>query len=250
MSEMSDTTHTEDTFSASNRFNFATQHLRAATRAAKDAYEVEEANPTADLGPWFDDMMQWVPVSVVMAAAALEANANEIIQDILDGSSLPATNETKQLLTDLKEEKAGNTCDKYRRLARLFDKEPELGTIAWQDAKLLVRFRNHLMHFKPTWDHEDIHDGLVKGLKTRIQVFRAYKSAKSSSVFPYGFMTYGCSKWSVATVRAFSESFSMLLGVNDTLRPRILISRSLNEIARLPSIGDALSQPPPIAHLK
>jgi hypothetical protein len=30
-------------------------------------------------------MMRLVPISVVMAGAALEASANEIIQDILDG---------------------------------------------------------------------------------------------------------------------------------------------------------------------
>ena len=61
------------------RSDFAIQHLRAATRAARHAYEVEQANMTADHGPWFNDMLSWVPVSVVMAAAALEANANELI---------------------------------------------------------------------------------------------------------------------------------------------------------------------------
>ena len=51
------------------------------------------------------------------------------------------------------------------------------------------------MHFKPAWDYEDIHDGnLVKGQKTRIPIYRAYKDRFQ---FPYGFLTYGCAKWSV-----------------------------------------------------
>jgi hypothetical protein len=84
------------------RSNFAIHHLRAATQA-RHAYEVEQANTTADHGPWFDDMLSWVPVSVVMAAAVLEANANELIQDILDGiATVPLSKGCKLLLSDLK----------------------------------------------------------------------------------------------------------------------------------------------------
>jgi hypothetical protein len=63
------------------RSNFAVHHLRAAALAARNSYNVEQANLTAEHGPWFDEMMLFVPVSVVMAGAALEASANELIQD-------------------------------------------------------------------------------------------------------------------------------------------------------------------------
>src|SRR6266581_4070536 len=90
------------------RTNFAFNHLRAATQAARSACEVE-ANAPAELGAWFDEMILWVPVSVVMAGAALEAGANEVIQDILDGSTgLPVTDSRKVLLADLKKEQSGN----------------------------------------------------------------------------------------------------------------------------------------------
>jgi hypothetical protein len=49
------------------RSSFAVQHLRAAAQAARKAYEIEQANLTAEHGPWFDEMMLFVPVSVVMA---------------------------------------------------------------------------------------------------------------------------------------------------------------------------------------
>jgi hypothetical protein len=88
------------------------------------------------------------------------------------------------------------------------------GNLAWQDAKLLVEFRNSFMHFKPAWDHEtDIHDGtLVKRLKLKMPVHRAYEIGFQ---FPYGFMTYDCTKWSLLTVLAFSAYFSTLLGLKD-----------------------------------
>jgi hypothetical protein len=81
------------------------------------------------------------------------------------------------------------------RLALLFDKEPDTGQSAWEDGQLLVKFRNSLMHFKPAWDDEDIHSGtLVKGLKSKVPVVNSWQG---KFLFPYGFMTYGCAKWSV-----------------------------------------------------
>jgi hypothetical protein len=194
--------------------SFARNHLQAAVGAARDAYKVEQANANAEFGAWFEEMMRLVPVSVVMAGAALEASANELIQDILDGSTnLSVTKGCKLLLMDLKDERSGNATDKHRKLALLFDKEPETGKVAWQDGELLVKFRNSFMHFKPAWDDEAIHSGaLVKGLKTRMHVARAYQS---SFQFPYGFMTYGCAKWAVQTVLTFSSTFTKLLGVTD-----------------------------------
>lgn len=118
---------------------FAINHLQAAARAARDAYDVEQANATADFGRWFDEMMRLVPVSVVMAAAALEANANELIQEILDGSvhsKLPASR--KELLKDLKDDHSGNAWDRYRRFALVMDKEPDKGTEPWRNARLLL----------------------------------------------------------------------------------------------------------------
>ena len=66
------------------RSNFATNHLKVAAKSARDGHLIEHENAQEPFGPWFDGMMQLVPVSVIMAGAALEANANEILQDILD----------------------------------------------------------------------------------------------------------------------------------------------------------------------
>jgi hypothetical protein len=203
------------TATLSLRSNFAINHLRAAWWAALKAYEVEQANDTTAFGSWFDDMMMIVPVAVVMAGAALEANANEIIKDILDGiAKVSVTNSQRILLADLLDERSGNATDKYRRLALLLDKDPKMGNESWENARLLVNFRNSFLHFKPAWDDDkDTHDGkLVKGLKTKIPICHAYKG---SFMFPYGFMNFECAKWSVLSVLAFSAEFSALLGIND-----------------------------------
>ena len=144
-----------DIFSAtvSLRSNFAIHHLRVAIRDALSAHAVELANDATKYGTWFDDMMMNVPVSVVMAAAALEANSNEIIQDILDRpAQMQLTDSLKALLKDLKDDRSGNAMGKYRTLALILDKIPGTGTAAWQNAVLLFKFRNSFMHFKPAWD--------------------------------------------------------------------------------------------------
>jgi hypothetical protein len=196
------------------RTNFAILHLRAAANAARNAHDVESQNATAEFGPWFDEMLLSVPVSIVMGGAALEATANELIQDLLDGSPVfSLTRGCKCLLADLKEDRSGNAIGKFRQLALLLDKEADTGSLAWQDADLLVKFRNSFMHFKPAWDHDSIHTGkLTEGLKSRIKVVGSWHG---NFLFPYGFMTYDCAKWSVSTVLAFSHSFSLLLGVHD-----------------------------------
>jgi hypothetical protein len=101
-------------------------------------------------------MLRLVPVSIVMAGAALEANANEIVQDILDATGkaagLEITKGQRQLLRDWKEDRSGNSLANYRGLAHLLDKDPQTGDAVWEPARHLVEFRNLFMHFKPAWN--------------------------------------------------------------------------------------------------
>jgi hypothetical protein len=193
---------------------FAVNHLQTAANSARHAYEIEKANANASFGPWLEGMMRLVPVSVVMAGAALEACANELLQDILD--SQPHSRLTPcraKLLMDLKNDHSGNAIGKFRRLALLMDKDPDTSIEPWHNARLLVKFRNEFMHFKPSWDDDDIHSGvLVRELRKKIPAIDAYKG---KFLFPYGLMSYGCAKWSVQTVMEFSSDFAKLLGVTD-----------------------------------
>lgn len=111
------------------RTGFSFNHLQVAVKAARDAHRIQSANVRAPFGPWFDGVLQAVPVAIVMSAAALEANANETIDDILEGlARLPITDSQKQLLNDLKDDKAGNFREKYRKLALTLGKVPDCGS--------------------------------------------------------------------------------------------------------------------------
>src|SRR5271156_202531 len=116
---ISEASGASDTLGIEIKTNFAIYHLWAAARAARSAYEVQQANLNAVFGPWFEEMIQLVPVSVVMAGAALEAPKNE---------------------------QTGNATARYRQVALLLDTAPAKGSAPWQDADLLVKFRNAFMH--------------------------------------------------------------------------------------------------------
>jgi hypothetical protein len=193
---------------------FALNHLQVAADSARQAYKVEQTNRDTEFGPWFDGMMRLVPVCVVMAGAALEASANELLQDFLDGlPNFPITGSRKRLLEDLKDDRSGNATIRCRRLALLMDKDADTGAEGWGNAALLIKFRYEFMHFRPSWDSDDIHDGkLVERLRIKVPVVKAFKG---KLLFPHGFMTYGCAKWAVQTVLTFSAEFTEVLGVND-----------------------------------
>ncbi len=203
------------TASAGIRTTLAAHHLEAAAKAARRVHEVEAENAGAERGGFVGDIMQHASVSVVMAAAALEANVNETVSDILDGiAPLTITRARRELLADLRGRMVGPE-EKYRHLALLLDKTPDRGGAAWQDVLLLTRLRNDLMHFKPAWDDEAVHARMLEMMRRRLGVSRFYRGG---FVYPHGFLAYGTARWAVRTVLAFAACFSALVGVEDRFR--------------------------------
>ncbi len=197
------------------RSNFAATHMRIAIRDALNAHSVEQRNDINVFGTWFDDMMMYVPVTIISAAAALEASSNELIQDILDGgTSYHLTEGNRLLLEDLKRDRSGNALAKFKKLGLLLNKVPTTDSAAWQNAGVLFMFRNSFMHFKPAWDSDmGVHNSsLTNALKQRVPVVPAYER---NLIFPYGFLNYGCAKWAVQSARSFSSEFCILTSLND-----------------------------------
>jgi hypothetical protein len=199
------------------RRNFAGPHLHSAIRAAKRAHTVETESNTNVFGDWYTELMEAVPVAIVMSGASLEASANELIEDLLQAQPpLPVTVGMKQFLEELKTDRSGNSLGKFQRIAWMFDKIPDRGCAAWQNGQILISARNSLMHFRPTFETSDQQNNqesdVVKCLKGRVPISPPHRS---HLVFPHSFMTYGCAKWAVASVKEFYAYFSALLGLPD-----------------------------------
>ncbi|MDE2517518.1 MAG: hypothetical protein KGL12_15935 [Rhodospirillales bacterium] len=215
-----------DSFTVRVRTNFAVFHLRAAVDAALRTYKAEQQSKegkqedqTSRPQPPSNDILMLVPVSVTMSGFSLEANVNEIIQDILDGSTdLPVTEGRKELLIDFKKDRSGNSLEKYTKVALLFDKIPDKGRSEWENAKLLVQFRNELAHFKPAWSsysdgENDTNKNNINLLKNNnLTIHPAYERTPR---FPEALMTYNNAKWSVNSVLKSSALFCNLLNIKN-----------------------------------
>lgn len=203
------------------RSNIAIHHLHSAAKAAERAHAIESANAGAEHGPWFDDMLHAVPVAIIMAAAAIEAHANESIQDLLDrtgGDAVPEPH--KELLRREKERTAGNALDRWETVALLLGNQPNRGRHEWGDAALLIRMRNGLMHFRPAWSNAEEENGkLVEAVRGRgVRLYPPY--AQGNLRFPYCFITYSAAKWSVLVARQFVAYVTPIVGVMDRFSRR------------------------------
>jgi DNA-binding transcriptional regulator YdaS (Cro superfamily) len=193
---------------------FAVNHLQAAVKAARDAHRIQSEHVGAAFGSWFDGMLQTVPVAIMMAAAALEANASESIEDILDGrANIPVTDSQKGLLGDVRRDKSESLAEKYRRLALILGKAPDRSKVIWEDIDLLTSLRDQITHCDSTWDYvQNRYGKFSHRILTKVPVADAYEGRFA---VPYGLMTYESSKWAVETAKGFSTEFSKLTGIID-----------------------------------
>jgi hypothetical protein len=201
------------------RSNFAANHLLSARDATVRAHAIQRENSGTSFGPWFNGMLREVPVAFIMSAAALEAQINEVLQDILDGTSnFIRSKEHKILLKDLKKSTSGNPLEKCIELALLLDNQPDTKALEWADARLLIKIRNRLMHFKPAWSDgnrdSDLEDDLQKRSRELPQINTINANIlEGRLMFPHHLVTYEWAKWSIKTVLNFEIHFTRHLGV-------------------------------------
>jgi hypothetical protein len=206
------------------RSNFAIAHLKAAAHSAREAHRVQTANLGTRHGPWFDEMMIHVPVSIVMAAASVEAAVNEWAQDILDNpGKYQLIDSQTHLVKYLLDDRTGTALSRFGKLCLYLGTVPSMGCAEYENARWLTEFRNHFMHFKPAWDDDGVHDNrLVRALKKK--GIPEYGPYKTKFFLPYGFMTYGCANWAVQSAIDFSMHSSAAYGLPEHL------SNSMNSL--------------------
>lgn len=203
-----------DSATASVRVNLSLRMLIAAHGAALRAHEVETATATSSNGDRYTEIEPHVLIAVMMSAAAIEAAANEIIKDYLDRpSEFSLTAARIALLKQTFTERAGNPRQKFKQISLVLDRKPDTSAHVWNELSLLIALRNMLMHFKPRWDHEPSPDEFTTIL-ARIGGANLFH-AGPPPIFPRAAMTYGCSKWAVQTVLAFTAHYAAHLGIKD-----------------------------------
>lgn len=204
------------------RSYFSTNFLWTALHLDRLVGELEGADGRR---PRFDMAHRSYAVSSVIASAAfLEAVASELFQDAIDGHGLTDTGYLASLAPDavtamatLWRETAGGRdlepVEKWQRLlecsgpARL-----DAGAPPVQDAALLVRLRNALVHFKPETIAADEAHLLERQLKGKFRDNQLMAGA-GNPWWPSHGLGQGCTSWAVHAARQLSDSVLDTIGV-------------------------------------
>ena len=198
------------------RAYFSSSHLWGAQHFTRLAREIEDQH-TGNKAVFKIDLRAYVTNAVLSAVAFLEASINEVYDDVAHehpGYVDPLSPETKRLLAGLWDRVAlWPILDKYRTAllcsgVDTFDK----GQQPYQDAKLLIKLRNQLIHARPKTQNTGDFDKLCKGLKTRFKPSRLMNNT-ANPYFPDHCLGAGCAGWAVVSAQAFADEFFHRVGM-------------------------------------
>jgi len=200
--------------------NFALTHFKAAKLFSQKTQDIERAHVGQKFGNFWQEICIYCALSVMTAAASLEALINELflapgpLQDAVNDFDVffwgKSTRGKKR--NDGLERKPA--LEKYKKAVKLLggtalspeDKE-------FSAAEALIAFRNYLVHFKPLWDHEGRDNDLKKSLSGLFEL--SPYADEGASFLEKKCMSAGCSEWAVQTVVDFVGYFSDRSGLVD-----------------------------------
>jgi hypothetical protein len=199
----------------SSRYSFTSQFLRGAAIFTRRADEIETGGGsiTEQLA---SEHMASVVGAVTQSAAALEAEISEVAihgpghhlgSNGLDASARSFLNP----LADLIDREP--TLRRYDLVLHLLSKPAfDKGSSPYQEAALLIRLRNELIHYKSPWSEQIASSALFAQLE-RFRFSLPAFVRPSENFFPRRCLVAGIASWSVTTASAFVTAFYDKIGL-------------------------------------
>lgn len=203
------------------RVYYSSYHLWAARHLAALLKTIEDV--PADR-PRFDIRHRAYATSCIFSTVSfLEAAINELFQDVADGhesyvAGLDA--ESKRIMSEFwtVSEDRSRLLDKYQ-LALTFLRKQQFdpGQAPFQDASLVVKLRNELVHYRPRSLAGDAEPPLARKLMGKFDD-NALMRGSGNPWFPDKCLGHGCSAWAVQSVVAFADAFFRRVAVEPNYR--------------------------------
>jgi hypothetical protein len=204
------------------RSSFTVTFMCACAGFARQASDIEVANPNSIDDATCIEHRGLVIAAVMQSVAALEAESWEVTSFGpghhlgSNGIDVQALNFLQPLAGIIDRESVLN---RYWMILHLLRRPPlDRGTQPWQDADLLVRLRNELVHYKSKWGQEMERQKLFKLLKDLHHPSPPFVKG-GMNFFPHECLSAACAKWAVRTAAAFIESFYDRLDIPSPLKP-------------------------------
>ncbi|MEH2546811.1 hypothetical protein V1283_003456 [Bradyrhizobium sp. AZCC 2262] len=201
---------------ATTRYSFTAQFLRGAAIFARRAWVLDGDAGISTSEELRSEHVACVVGSLTQATAAIEAEISEITIHGpghhlgSNGTDVAAREFLRPLAETIDGEPSLRRYDLVLHLLRkpAFDR----GANPYQDAALLVRLRNELIHYKSKWGDEMDEQRLFAQLE-RLQFEKPVFAHPSSNFFPHKCLSPSLASWSVLTGVEFINAFYHRLGV-------------------------------------
>lgn len=207
----------------SMRNYFSTNFLWTALHTSRLVGELEAAEGER---PRFDMAHRSLAATSVIASATfLEATASELFQDAQDGHGVrddgylaPLSSEAVAAMAKVwRATKSGRYLDPLEKWQWLLEccgrARLERGAPPAQDAALVIRLRNALVHFKPENVAADEEHELERRLRGEFPDNRLMEGS-GNPWWPSHGLAHGCSEWAVRSARALADRVLAEVGIN------------------------------------
>ncbi len=201
---------------------FSDNHIRSSIHFAKLAWKYERKYLHGIKGFNTNSHRSFVIGSIIMSSAFAEAYVNELIV----GPHNPwnegvITEKQLQSVRSIGLRDKGNTgrysetIEKYKKIVEVLQKRVlNIGRGIWQDLDLLIKIRNHFMHFQSytSWlkPRENEINELWKTLEPKITK-NPVAEAMGHFYWPDIALGYGCARWAVKTIIAAHDEFNEMV---------------------------------------
>ena len=205
------------------RFYYSHYHIMAAAFFARESGKLESENESKDSisSEIQSQHRAYVTGCIFSTVSSLEAQINEVFTDAADDKreSIYMLGDKIRLLGEMWKLDVPRTASypilrKYEIALALAEKgKLDRGASVYQNADLLIRLRNKLIHYQPLSSTSS--DERSKGEEERFRGKFPLNPLTGSKTpfFPERCMGYGCAKWSVESGITFVDHFCSLLGM-------------------------------------
>lgn len=198
------------------------QFLMAAAMQARSAAEIESREQDSVTE---DDQIAhrgFVVGAIMQATAGLECEIWEVMT-YGPGHHLGSNGidfEARNFLHPIAETiDNGSVLERYGLILHLLRKKGlSKGDQPWQDAALVIRLRNELVHYKSRWGSELERSGFLRTLQDKRHSAPPFIQA-GANFFPRKCLSASCAAWCVRSCVAFMDAFYVNLGFPGRLDP-------------------------------
>ena len=210
---------------------FSVRYIQSAALLCRLGYGIERAGRTA--APAQDDLLRhevFILNSVLSTVTFLECTINELYADVADDAYLCEDEQHEELLmrirtgwTNEKNFDRFPLIDKYQRILVLAGQAPfDEGDRAYDNVRMLIRLRNHLMHYRREWvvipiegavrlQEETASDRFEKILRKSFATNPL--AGKNQPFFPDICLGHGCAEWAIVNSIILTDAFFRKLGL-------------------------------------